>query len=466
MYNLLVVGADQYWETERIEFPIDRFLEHTEKALKLRFLPASDLVLSTLMKFPVLAAYELGVNSPARVAHIRDARIRNKEIEFRLEFLADVEPITSEFVETHAVDLGFDSGFELRRTHWALKDVDLDAVLLRNNFLKAARIDSAPMPSYSRKLVLAAATMLQHLGHPDLDQFLLELDLSYVASREVGSRQERAIAIGAYAVSNFEGITATGNPLGYDLIARAAELDQTYPAGQLSDVTDRKRLEFWSEAEARGWLRDGVLVSADFRPEPPSARVAPRSAIKSPGTARLLASRRNDPMDSLFGDVNIKPSVTALEVAMPEVGSRIFIVHGRDDHMKEAVARYVEQLGLEAIILHEQINKGRTILQKFKDEAAKANFAIILLSPDDVGGLDSAHLNSRARQNVILEMGFFLGTMPENSVVALVKDHLETPSDFDGVVYVPFDNAGAWKTRLAREIREAGVGFDANKALR
>ena len=141
--------------------------------------------------------------------------------------------------------------------------------------------------------------------------------------------------------------------------------------------------------------------------------------------------------------------------------NKIFVVHGHDQGPKEAVARFLEALGLMPIILHEQPNKGRTIIQKFQDEAADVGFAIVLVTPDDV--MKDGKL--RARQNVVLELGFFLGRLGPSHVAALVKDQVEKPSDFDGVVYISFDNGG-WRESLARELQAAGYEIDWNKVMK
>lgn len=147
-------------------------------------------------------------------------------------------------------------------------------------------------------------------------------------------------------------------------------------------------------------------------------------------------------------------------------GNRVFIVHGRDEAAKEMVARFVAKLGLEPLILHEQPNAGRTIIEKLEGHL-DVDFAIVLLTPDDVGGLAGAglaDLQSRARQNVVLELGLFLGALGRKRVCALHKGDLELPSDFDGVVYVSMDD-GSWRLLLAREMKEAGLGVDLNKAM-
>lgn len=142
----------------------------------------------------------------------------------------------------------------------------------------------------------------------------------------------------------------------------------------------------------------------------------------------------------------------------------IFIVHGHDDEAKETVARFIEKLGGRAVILHEQPNAGRTIIEKFEHHANVA-FAIVLLTPDDVGGKTAKTLKQRARQNVVFELGFFFAKLGRNKVCALHKEDVEIPSDIQGVIYTPMDKAGAWRTALARELREAGIPLDYTKVI-
>jgi len=146
---------------------------------------------------------------------------------------------------------------------------------------------------------------------------------------------------------------------------------------------------------------------------------------------------------------------------------RVFVVHGRDTEAKELVARFLERLGLEPIILHEQPNSGRTVIEKFEVHA-DVGFAVVLLTPDDVGGLatDQKNLNGRARQNVILELGYFIGKLTRRRVCALYKNGVEIPSDYQGVLYLEFDVAGAWRTKLAQELVEAGFGINLEGLLK
>jgi predicted nucleotide-binding protein len=92
----------------------------------------------------------------------------------------------------------------------------------------------------------------------------------------------------------------------------------------------------------------------------------------------------------------------------------------------------------------------------------------VLLTGDDEARQRGAEqeLRLRARQNVILELGFFVGALGRQRVVLLYEEGVELPSDISGVLYLPLDEAGAWKTRLAREMLEAGVRVDAEAVLR
>jgi predicted nucleotide-binding protein len=147
------------------------------------------------------------------------------------------------------------------------------------------------------------------------------------------------------------------------------------------------------------------------------------------------------------------------------VSREVFIVHGHDEGAREAVARFLEQIGFVPIILHEQANKGRTVIEKVEAHGAVA-FAVVILTPDDEGGLRGGPHSPRARQNVVLELGYFVGRLGRENVCALKRGDVEIPSDFGGVVYQSFDDAGAWKQALARELQAAGHEIDWNKVMR
>ncbi len=161
-------------------------------------------------------------------------------------------------------------------------------------------------------------------------------------------------------------------------------------------------------------------------------------------------------------------AATQGEVAIPRAlipaSNKVFIVHGHDGEARESVARFLEKLGLEAIILHEQANRGRTVIEKVEANS-DIGFAVVLLTPDDEGCTKGHKLEPRARQNVLLELGYFIGRLGRERVCALKRGELEIPSDFAGVVWESMDNGNGWKLALARELQAAGHPVDLNKAI-
>ncbi len=155
---------------------------------------------------------------------------------------------------------------------------------------------------------------------------------------------------------------------------------------------------------------------------------------------------------------------TTLETEKVSYGNDVFIVHGHNERVKLDVARFIERLSLNPLILHEQPNQGRTIIEKFEDYS-NVGFAVVLLTGDDVGAPVSrkSDLKSRARQNVILELGFFLGKLGREHVCALYEKGVDIPTDYEGVLYIPL--SGDWKFLLAREIKAAGIKIDLNNAI-
>lgn len=156
----------------------------------------------------------------------------------------------------------------------------------------------------------------------------------------------------------------------------------------------------------------------------------------------------------------------ALQKELPKNNS-VFIVHGQDEATKHTVARYLEKLGVHPVILQEQINRGMSLIEKFEDYAARAGFAVILMTPDDFGYAvaNEAQKKHRARQNVVLELGYFFAKLGREKTIVLIKGDIELPSDVMGIVYEIMDNGEGWKLKLARELREAGFDVDMNQAL-
>ena len=153
---------------------------------------------------------------------------------------------------------------------------------------------------------------------------------------------------------------------------------------------------------------------------------------------------------------------SSMKTSERETTNEVFVVHGRDNGAKDAVARFLTNLGLQPIVLHEQPNQGRTIIEKFEDYA-RVGYAVVLLTPDDKCVSETGDCTFRARQNVILELGYFIGQLGRKHTCALLKGDVEIPSDYDGVLYVKMDDGGGWKAQLVGELKEAQFDIDANR---
>ncbi|MCK9170001.1 MAG: nucleotide-binding protein [Treponema sp.] len=186
---------------------------------------------------------------------------------------------------------------------------------------------------------------------------------------------------------------------------------------------------------------------------------------------------KQDITELVFEEVK-KMRETAFDSYEKEVecgNKKVFIVHGHDKLAKTEVARFLEKLGLTPVILSEQPNEGKTIIEKLEAHT-DAGFGIVIYAPDDEGrlilqdGADSEsqrdsenQLRNRARQNVVFEHGLLIGKLGRNRVVALKKGNLEVPNDISGVVYIEMDDQGAWCFKVAKELKAAGYIIDMNK---
>ena len=174
-------------------------------------------------------------------------------------------------------------------------------------------------------------------------------------------------------------------------------------------------------------------------------------------------------LDIITDDLNKKKKYIAPQqtdkTKSSQTNNRVFIVHGHDEGAKQTVARFLEQCGFVAVILHEQADGGRTIIEKI-EQNADVIFAIVLYTPCDIGREKNEKRGMpRARQNVVFEHGYLIGKLGRERVCALVKQGVQTPGDIAGVVYKSMDPDGAWKTEILREMKSAGVVVDASKLL-
>ena len=139
---------------------------------------------------------------------------------------------------------------------------------------------------------------------------------------------------------------------------------------------------------------------------------------------------------------------------------KVFVVHGHDGKLKEAVARVIEKQGIQPIILSEQLNQGATIIEKF-EKNSDVGAAICLFTADDEGkASDEKEVKKRARQNVVFETGYFMGRLGRDKIIMIVDSEVEVPSDMQGVVYT---NNTYWQMELLKELKGMGFAIDMNK---
>lgn len=287
-------------------------------------------------------------------------------------------------------------------------------------------MSQATPPFSSRKTILAAADMLKALGHSGFDRFLMELGLQDPDVGRGPGLMARANSLAKYAIEHPDARTADGQPLAAAIVAEAGSI---YHQGLTVNISDNER-----EAFQRASAGDGAM-----------------SDVTSPSWPTLASPASSPPPWA-------QSAATTIFAGVPN--RRVFVVHGHDDNMKLAVAHFVMAIGLEPIILADQPNAGRTVIEKF-EKNADVGYAIVLLSPDDFSPSGS---QGRARQNVVLEWGYFIGRLGRSHVCALKRGDVELPSDIIGMVWQNFDDHGGWKRQLVKELIEAGVAVDQQRA--
>lgn len=224
----------------------------------------------------------------------------------------------------------------------------------------------------------------------------------------------------ATALSAWE---STGQYVEVDVIAKELRLSLDVVEGHLGILRDRDMLDL-----------------ADTLNEPPSVQFT--EAQKQAAKERIAAQQQRNE-----------------RVALP----RVFVVHGHNQELLQTVARFLERMDFDPIILFEQEGRGQTIIEKLERHSS-VPFAVVLMTADDLGkGAREEKCKPRARQNVVLELGYFIGKLDRSKVAVLYEESVEMPSDYHGVEYIPLDRNQAWKVRLAKELRAAGFPVDMNK---
>ena len=164
-------------------------------------------------------------------------------------------------------------------------------------------------------------------------------------------------------------------------------------------------------------------------------------------------------------DIYDAPKTTDSVKQITAVDAPIFLVHGRDLLRREIVRRFLETVTDRTIVvLAEQSNRGQDVLGKLLSHAQQVGFAVVLLTADDLGGLEGDEPKPRARQNVVFELGLFVALLGRGKVAALNDPRIEIPTDFSGVAYIPIEGE-SWQLELARELKAAGILVSLDRAI-
>lgn len=199
---------------------------------------------------------------------------------------------------------------------------------------------------------------------------------------------------------------------------------------------------------------------------PTPAREYQTGVTRNIGNAVALLQEAQRVLGEDLADAEHEAEPATAHVEQPAVLSRrVFVVHGHDEGARETVARFLEKIAFEPIILHEKASRNRTVIEKI-EAYHDVGFAVVLLTPDDEGCVKGGKPEPRARQNVLLELGYFMGRLGRDKVCALKREDVDIPSDFAGVVWVPIDASNGWKQALGQELEAAGHEVDWNKVMR
>lgn len=396
MYSLLVSHQFQDWDGGTFRFDSSRFLEYTSEPIEEQLRPLSIEAIECIQSWPCLLMEEGRAEELVRIARISELRDLGKEIRLTVELYPSKAPILNDHLWRIREELDIEQ-FEFSRNHWAVKERDLFSVLRAAGHevdtSAIGRFEAKPLPAPNRASLIRARNSISKWSHTDIDDLLLEAGVAALsAGRNVGSRRDRANAIVQFAIANPSAVTAENSLFSAYLVRQAAATEEG--------------------------------AEEEIRP-PPTQEVTP--ATGAPAEA---------------GSADRSPN-------------RVFVVHGQNDTARTAVVSFLESIGLVGIVLHEQPNMGRHLLTKFIQEAELVTFAVVLMTDDDVGSLKGGKLAPRARQNVILELGYFLAHLGQAKVCALITPGLETPSDFDGIVYIRMDDEQKWQQELKRELLAA-----------
>ena len=403
MYSLLVSPLVEDHDLRTLEIPKGRFLEYTSDAIASQLQSLSVEAIDCIKSWPCVLMQEGRGEERARVAQITAVHDGGADIKLGISSGASLPPILNDTLWRLRTDLDIAQS-EFGRNHWAIKDRDLFLVLRgKGHALDAAlvaRFEDKQLPAPQRSVLINARNVVSEWSHTGIDDLLLEAGVVGLdAGRAVGSRRDRANAIVEFALTHPAATTAENSLLSVFIVRSVALASPNHDAGS-------------------------------------------ESAVAHEGDSSVLGR--------------------GISESSGNSSNRVFVVHGQNDPAKSAVVSFLSRVGLSGVVLHDQPSMGRHLLTKFMDEAEIVTFAIVLMTDDDMGGPKGHDLAPRARQNVILELGYFLSHLGQDRVCALITPGLETPSDFDGIVYIRMNADARWEAELERELLAAGMPLTAS----
>lgn len=223
------------------------------------------------------------------------------------------------------------------------------------------------------------------------------------------------------------------------------------------------------------WAKRRAILADTFDP----IHAALESRLSGPSNPEAQAAGTQQGWGVAVTAAAASPATTSQEevhnlegvAGVTEPKPQIFIVHGHDVPLRNEVELFIRRAtDVQPIILNDQVNQGRTLLEKFENYANAASYAVVLLTGDDLGkakgvpdnradadGPDRS-LSARGRQNVVFEMGYFHGKLGRHRVAVINESGVEKPGDIDGIVYIGTDED--WKNKLGRELNAAGIHVD------
>jgi predicted nucleotide-binding protein len=242
-----------------------------------------------------------------------------------------------------------------------------------------------------------------------------------------------------------------------------------YPAYEPESSLEKQRRKNLQMALTQ--LKGCIEHLQNYHPEANDSPPSVQEEIQEPGEKAKITvvldvgEKKKEPTPEEKKDN--QPEVIKKEKTMEKTSiPKVFVITGKDEKKKAAVASFLASLGVEPVIPQED-NGYKTNLVEKLGKNSEVTFAIILLVADEIGypkeKPEEARL--RASQKVIFELGFLMGRLPQNLVCALYEEGLDLPAEYQGNVFIPFDGGGIWKLLTARAMKMAHVDIDMNKAV-